>query len=64
MILLAVVLVSWLVLTLPAAVLMGKCIARGLDRAPQGAATDVPSQRTAPTHEGGRSRAHAGRSQA
>ena len=43
MILLAVALVAWLLLTLPAAVLMGKCIARGLE--PTGAAVRVPQQR-------------------
>ncbi len=45
MTLLAVALVAWIVLTLPAAVLMGKCIARGL--APAGAPVQLPTQRVA-----------------
>ena len=48
MILLAVALVAWLLLTLPAAVLMGKCIARGLE--PSGAEVHVPSQRGPVAH--------------
>ena len=60
MILLAVALVAWLLLTLPAAVLMGKCIARGLE--PTGAAVHVPSQRGPVEHTP--AHAQAGRSQA
>lgn len=47
MILFAVVLVLWILLTLPAAVLMGKCIARGLEPAPSADAVRLPGQRTA-----------------
>ncbi len=45
MTMLAVALVAWIVLTLPAAVLMGKCIARGLAPAPL--PVQVPAQRDA-----------------
>jgi hypothetical protein len=44
--LLAVVLVCWLLLTLPAAVLMGKCIARGLAPSEPPVAPSVPAQRS------------------
>ena len=45
MTLFAVALVAWIVLTLPAAVLMGKCISRGL--APSHPTVQVPAQRSA-----------------
>ena len=60
MILLAVALVAWLLLTLPAAVLMGRCIARGLE--PTGVAVQVPQQRRPVEHA--RVPAQAARSQA
>jgi hypothetical protein len=63
-VLLAVVLVSWVLLTVPAAVLMGKCISRGLDPAGVTPSVRVPQQRGASAVEGAQSPAYAGRSQA
>jgi hypothetical protein len=63
-VLLAVVLVSWVLLTLPAAVLMGKCIARGLEPAGTTPSVHVPQQRDAGAVEAARTPAYAGRSQA
>jgi hypothetical protein len=62
MTLLAVALVAWLLLTLPAAVLMGKCIARGLE--PVGAEVHVPSQRGPVERTDAPAHAQAARSQA
>jgi len=62
-ILFAVALAVWVLLTLPVAVLMGKCISRGLAPAGELVAVRVPQQRTAPA-EAGRPRAQAGRSHA
>ena len=65
MVLLAVVLVSWVLLTLPVAVLMGKCIAHGLAPSAQtGATVAVPEQRSARESASFPASAHAGRSQA
>ncbi len=65
MVLFAVVLVCWLLLTLPAAVLMGKCISRGLEPAAgAGASPRLPQQRAATEDETEPASAQAGRSQA
>ena len=47
MTLLAVALVVWALLSLPAAVLMGKCIAHGLAPAADDTPVQLPAQRTA-----------------
>lgn len=65
MILFAVVLTSWLLLTFPAAVLMGRCIARGLETGPlTGATASVPEQRGAQQDASGRASTCAERSPA
>ncbi len=63
MIVAAVVLVTWVLLTVPAAVLMGKCIARGLAPAPAGTVR-VPEQRSAAAEPAAPAPAQAVRSQA
>lgn len=63
MVMIAVVLVCWMLLSLPVAVLIGKGIARGLAPVEPPAAPSVPAQRSAPSGAA-RERAQSGLSHA